>query len=156
MELIRGLIPLGLTHIQELLDDELIVLAGPRYARKNTLSTGVRHGTNPGSVPLAGQRVPIGAPWGARPARAELPLHCWPIFGVHFSSVVRCWGTTNRSCDPTLCLSQAIELSQSTEYKAFCSRGLTSHPPEGRNCRNVRDHTEDNTFKQEQCRSLVR
>lgn len=49
--LIRGLIPLGLMHIQELLDDEVIGLTGPRYARKNTLSTGVRHGTNPGSPP---------------------------------------------------------------------------------------------------------
>ena len=76
VELIRGLIPLGLMHIQELLDDEVTVLAGPRYARKDTVSTGVRHGTNPGSVPLAGQRVPIRVP-RVRDARGELPLRSY-------------------------------------------------------------------------------
>ena len=71
--LIRGLIPLGLMPIQALLDDEVIGLARPRHARKHTLSTGMRHGTNPGSVPLAGQRVPIRVP-RVRGPRGELPL----------------------------------------------------------------------------------
>lgn len=33
VELIRGLIPLGLMHVQELLDEEVRSLAGERYAR---------------------------------------------------------------------------------------------------------------------------
>jgi hypothetical protein len=32
-ELIRELIPLGLMHIRELLDDEVVLLAGARHAR---------------------------------------------------------------------------------------------------------------------------
>ena len=35
VELIRALVPLGLLHVQELLDQEVTVLAGARYARKD-------------------------------------------------------------------------------------------------------------------------
>ena len=35
VELIRSLVPLGLMHIEELLDDEVTALAGARYARKD-------------------------------------------------------------------------------------------------------------------------
>ena len=34
VELIRSLVPLGLMHIEELLDEEVTALAGERYARK--------------------------------------------------------------------------------------------------------------------------
>ena len=34
VELIRALVPLGLMHIEELLDEEVTALAGERYARK--------------------------------------------------------------------------------------------------------------------------
>ena len=47
IEMIRSLIPLGLMHVHELLDDEVKVLAGERYARKDELERGRRHGTNP-------------------------------------------------------------------------------------------------------------
>ena len=56
------LIPLGLMYVHELLDDEVKELAGERYARKDELERGRRHGTNPGTVGLAGQRVPIRVP----------------------------------------------------------------------------------------------
>ena len=56
IEMIRSLIPLGLMHVHELLDDEVKELAGERYARKDELERGRRHGTNPGTVGLAGQR----------------------------------------------------------------------------------------------------
>ena len=36
IEMIRSLIPLGLMHVHELLDDEVKELAGERYARKNS------------------------------------------------------------------------------------------------------------------------
>ena len=61
VELIRAL-PLGLLHVQELLDQEVTVLAGARYARKDESVEGRRHGSNPGTVGLAGQRVPNIAP----------------------------------------------------------------------------------------------
>ena len=62
MELIRSLVPLGLMHIEELLDEEVTALAGERYARKAPSVGGRRHGSNPGTVGLAGQRVPIRVP----------------------------------------------------------------------------------------------
>ena len=35
VELIRSLVPLGLMHVEELLDEEVTALAGARYARKD-------------------------------------------------------------------------------------------------------------------------
>ncbi len=58
VELIRSLVPLGLMHIEEWLDEEVTALAGERYARKAPSVAGRRHGSNPGTVGLAGQRVP--------------------------------------------------------------------------------------------------
>ena len=62
VELIRSLVPLGLMHIEEWLDEEVTALAGARYARKAPSVGGRRHGSNPGTVGLAGQRVPIRVP----------------------------------------------------------------------------------------------
>ncbi len=69
VEAIRALIPLGLMHVNELLDQEVTALAGERYARKEGSTPARRHGTNPGTVGLAGQRVPIRVPVRARIAR---------------------------------------------------------------------------------------
>jgi transposase-like protein len=62
VEMIRALVPLGLMHVHELLDEEVRALAGERYARKETASVGRRYGSNPGTVGLAGQRVAIRVP----------------------------------------------------------------------------------------------
>lgn len=62
IEMIRALIPLGLMHIREVLDQEVEVLAGKRYGREDERPERVRHGSNPGSVRLAGQRHPIRIP----------------------------------------------------------------------------------------------
>ena len=69
VELIRSLVPLGLMHIEELLDEEVTALAGERYARKAPSVGGRRHGSNPGTVGLAGQRVPIPDPGHAHVGR---------------------------------------------------------------------------------------
>ncbi len=61
-ELIRQLVPLGLMHVCELLQDEVTRLAGERYSRTGGQENLVRHGTNPGSVKLAGQRHAIRVP----------------------------------------------------------------------------------------------
>lgn len=79
-ELIRALIPLGLMHIQELLDNEVMLLAGVRHARDG--APGVRYGSNPGSVQLAGQRVPIRVP-RVRGPQGELPLRSYATVNGH-------------------------------------------------------------------------
>ena len=60
--LIRSLIGLGLLHVFEELDREVVSLAGARYARKGEKTACRRHGSNPGSVHLAGQRIGIQVP----------------------------------------------------------------------------------------------
>ena len=77
MELIRSLVPLGLIHVVELLDEEVTALAGERYARKDVSIGGRRHGSNPGTVGLAGQRVAIRVPRIRHVAGSELPLRSY-------------------------------------------------------------------------------
>ena len=148
VELIRSLVPLGLMHIEELLDEELpdssdgcsdaradqrayfggiptqyrkekalrpvrfigsggakpvqtlwfddtdisprekgaelssvlrsvTALAGERYARKAPSVGGRRHGSNPGTVGLAGQRVPIRVPRIRHVTESEIPLRSY-------------------------------------------------------------------------------
>src|SRR2546426_11347941 len=59
-------------HVQMLLDEEVEALAGARYAREDG-TAGTRHGSNPGTVVLDGQRVPIRVP-RVRSEQAEMPL----------------------------------------------------------------------------------
>ena len=75
--LIRSLVPLGLMHIEELLDEEVTALAGERYARKAPSVGGRRHGSNPGTVGLAGQRVPIRVPRIRHVTEREIPLRSY-------------------------------------------------------------------------------
>lgn len=62
VELIRGLIPLGLMAVSQTLEDEVMDLAGARYRREGGRPGLVRHGSNGTSVRLAGQRVPLRVP----------------------------------------------------------------------------------------------
>ena len=73
LELIRALIPIGLAHVLDELDREVVSLAGPRFSRKADEETPNRHGTNPGSVKLAGQTIPIRVP-RLRTKDSEVPL----------------------------------------------------------------------------------
>ena len=73
VELIRSLVPLGLMHIEELLDEEVTALAGERSAGKAPSVCGRRHGSNPGTVGLAGQRVPIRVPRIRHVTESEIP-----------------------------------------------------------------------------------
>jgi len=68
VELIRQLIPLGLAEVGRLLDEEVEELAGRRYARKAEAEGPCRHGHNPGSVRLGGQRHPVKVPRVRGPA----------------------------------------------------------------------------------------
>jgi putative transposase len=62
VELIQALIPIGLMAISETLEGEVARLAGERHRREGGQPGLVRYGTNPTSVRLAGQRVPLRAP----------------------------------------------------------------------------------------------
>ena len=62
LELIRSLIPLGLMHFAEELQQEVDRIAGERYGRKPSIGGAYRHGTNPGTIKLLGQRVPVRVP----------------------------------------------------------------------------------------------
>jgi putative transposase len=73
LELIRALIPLGLSYVHEELEKEVLSLAGRRYSRKSEEVDGCRYGTNPGSVRLAGRKVPIRVP-RVRGDEGEVPL----------------------------------------------------------------------------------
>jgi len=77
VEAIRALVPLGLMHVSEVLDQEVTALAGERYARKEASTAGRRHGTNPGTVGLAGQRVPIRVPRVRSVTGSEIPLRAY-------------------------------------------------------------------------------
>jgi transposase-like protein len=77
VELIRELIPLGLAEVGRMLDKEVERLAGPRHARKAEATEAMyRHGTNPGSVRLGGQRHPIRVP-RVRGRNAEARLEAY-------------------------------------------------------------------------------
>ena len=60
-----------------MLDDEVTALAGDRYARKDPSVGGRRHGSNPGTVGLAGQRVPIRVPRIRHVTEREIPLRSY-------------------------------------------------------------------------------
>ena len=77
VELIRSLVPLGVLHVEELLDEEVTALAGEHDARKAASIGGRRHGNNPGTVSLTGQRVPIRVPRVRSVAGTELPLRSY-------------------------------------------------------------------------------
>ncbi len=74
--LIQQLIPLGLMHVQEILDAEVQELAGMRHALNTNGEAGSRHGTNPGSVRIGGQRLPIRVP-RVRGDAGEIPLRSY-------------------------------------------------------------------------------
>ncbi len=81
VELIRSLVPLGLMHVAELLDEEVTALAGERYARKEESTHGRRHGSNPATIGLAGQRVPIRVPRVRSVEGSEIPLRSYEALG---------------------------------------------------------------------------
>src|SRR5437773_7401437 len=123
VELIRSLIPLGLMHVQALLEDEVELLAGQRYARTDGASR-TRHGSNPGTVVLDGQRVPIRVP-RVRGEQAEIPLRSYPALhgtGVADEALLRrvLYGISCRNYESAArAIPGAIGLSSSTVSRTF-------------------------------------
>jgi len=79
-ELIRQLIPLALMQVEEELQREVTALCGARHERKEGRA-GWRHGWNPGSVRMAGQRVGIQVP-RVRGQNSEIPLQSYGEFAA--------------------------------------------------------------------------
>jgi len=79
VELIRALIPLGLAHIYQELDREVVELAGARYERKESGKSALRHGYNRGSVRLGGSKHPVRVP-RVRDEQREVPLESYRLF----------------------------------------------------------------------------
>ena len=79
VQAIRSLVEIGLVHVYEELDREVMALAGKRYARKGDRTEYRRHGSNPGSVRLAGQRVGIEVP-RVRGGEGEVRLSSYEAF----------------------------------------------------------------------------
>ena len=74
VELIRSLIPLGLMHVGEMLDEEVTALAGLRHQRGGEH---VRYGSNRGSVKLQGRRYPVRVPRVRSREGGEVGLQSW-------------------------------------------------------------------------------
>ena len=123
VELIRSLIPLGLMHVQMALDEEVEALAGPRYAHGDG-AAGMRYGSNPGTVVLDGQKVPIRVP-RVRSDQAELPLRSYQ--GLHGTGEVNeallrrvFYGISCRNYEAAAtAIPGAIGLSSSSVSRAF-------------------------------------
>ena len=78
VELIQALIPLGLLHVEESLQQEVERLAGPRYARQGGKPGVVRYGKQPGSIYLGDQKLGIEVPRLRNlPHNREIPLRTY-------------------------------------------------------------------------------
>ena len=125
VEMIRALVPLGLMHVQELLDAEVAELAGARHARKEASLRGRRHGSNPGTVRLAGQRVPIRVPRVRSVTGGEIPLRSYdavrdsgPVNDLLLKRVL--YGISCRNYEAAAeAVPGAIGLSSSTVSRSF-------------------------------------
>jgi putative transposase len=125
VEMIRTLVPLGLMHVKELLDQEVTALAGERYARKAATTGARRHGSNPGTVGLAGQRVPIRVPRVRNVSGTEIPLRSYEALsadrGVNDLLLKRVlYGISCRNYEAAAeSIPGAIGLSSSTVSRGF-------------------------------------
>ncbi|MCI0408616.1 MAG: IS256 family transposase [Acidobacteria bacterium] len=123
VEMIRSLIPLGLMHVHLLLDEEVLALAGPWKARQDG-AAGMRWGSNPGTVQLDGQRIPIRVP-RVRNERGEIPLRSYQ--GLHGTGEVNdlllrrvLYGISCRNYEAAArAIPGAIGLSSSSVSRAF-------------------------------------
>lgn len=62
VEVIQGLISLGLMHVAEELNDEVERVLGPCWDRSQRVEGYIRAGSNPGTVILGGVKVPVHVP----------------------------------------------------------------------------------------------
>jgi transposase-like protein len=143
VELIRSLIPLGLMFVAEELQREIEDLAGERYAHKSGSDSVYRYGSNPGTVKLLGQKVPIRVP-RVRDSGGEVSLKTYenmhrgmPMDETLLRRVL--YGISCKDYEGAAeCIPGAIGVSKSTvsrrfveasakELKTFQDRDLSEH-----------------------------
>lgn len=123
VEMIRSLVGLGLMHVHTVLDQEVTSLAGARYARQDG-GVGSRHGSNPGTVRLGGQVLPIRVP-RVRGPRGEIALRSYAALhgpGEVDETLLRrvLYGISCRNYEAAAAaIPGAIGLSSSTVSRAF-------------------------------------
>lgn len=76
VSLIQDLVAIAMMHVSEAFQEEVAGLAGPRYEHREGEGRAYRHGSNPGSVRLGGQRVPVEVP-RVRDENGEIPLESY-------------------------------------------------------------------------------
>lgn len=76
VQLIQDLTAIAMMHVTEVLQEEVEDLAGLKYGRAEDGHPVHRHGTNPGTIRLAGQKVPIRVP-RVRNGDGEIPLESY-------------------------------------------------------------------------------
>lgn len=130
LALIMELIPLGLMKVQEELEAEVEELAGEWHGRKAG-EIGRRYGSNPGSVRLAGQRVPIRVP-RVRGEAGEIPLRSYQRLhagdGSTNEGLMRrvLYGISCRNYEQAAeAIPGAIGLSSSTVSRSFVEASAT-------------------------------
>jgi putative transposase len=143
LALVQSLIPLGLMFVAEELQREVADLAGAKYGRKENSDAPYRHGSNPGTVKLLGQKVPIRVP-RVRCDTGEIPLRTYEQ--LHQGSEVDetlfrriLYGVSCRDYEAAAeAIPGAIGISKSTvsrrfvkasakELKSFQERDLSKH-----------------------------
>jgi transposase-like protein len=77
--LIQSLVPLGLLFIRDVIEQEVAEIVGPRYQRLESPREVYRHGSNPGSVKLGGQKIPLAVP-RVRAKGKEISLESYQAF----------------------------------------------------------------------------
>jgi putative transposase len=81
LAMIQALIPLGLKAVEDALQQEVTALAGVRYAHGDAHPEVARWGSQPGSIYLADQKLPIQVPRVRnRAAGHEVPLATYQTF----------------------------------------------------------------------------
>ena len=79
VQVIQDLTAIGMMQVADTLKQEVEQMAGRWYGRKEDGTPAYRHGTNPGTVRLAGQKVPIRVP-RIRGKDGEIPLKSYQRF----------------------------------------------------------------------------
>jgi transposase-like protein len=81
LAMIQALIPLGLKAVEDALRQEVLALAGVRYAHDDATPQMARWGSQPGSIYVADQKLPIQVPRVRdRAAGHEVPLTTYQAF----------------------------------------------------------------------------
>ena len=132
VELIRSVVPRGLMHSEEVLDEDVTALAGERSARKAPSVGGRRQGSHPGTVGVAALPAPADSRAPDSPCHGERDSTAVVRGAAGRSAVNDLWlrrGLYGISCRNDAAAAEAIPraigLSGSTVSRAFIQASAT-------------------------------